>query len=510
MLEVDFDARRVQSSGEFVIDRNEAGLSRFVLARYAALQATEDSVRSLIDVSVSYDSATQQVKIQRGPNPSPRLFYQLNRRKLRITSMPHWYLLGFCADAICRKGLFAFLAHSAIFGVNEVRITSYSIMDAWTGIADQTQVTIRPDVVDVAASSYDTIWSRYRPSGDRISELRRNCREAAEKYIHWLARIGSLSSEVSGGIDSGIVTMLASQTNNFQGSVTVPYPFREFAREREYRRYVTKDLSAPISELNWQQCLPFSQFESVITEPILAAGSLGFFQNSLEASRLLGASIHLTGHGGDRLFRINPEGDTPDPRLDLMPAWISKNFRDELYGSIHSIFHTLSEQKQEACGSWRPGLFHAGPTGQAFHSNIYISGLISPALLYAMRDMWSEYRPNKSQVQKPLAVEIFGDLLPTAVFTRSGKVDHIGTVVRGAIVYRRETLEKIQTGAVIFELLGLDRNRFLKYTEEVCAGLREPEWFFSAVHAILVWYTNAMNFGLSDESTAKLHRLDVN
>ena len=76
----------------------------------------------------------------------------------------------------------------------------------------------------------------------------------------------------------------------------------------------------------------------------------------------------------------------------------------------------------------------------------------------------------------------------------AGKVDHLGTVVRGAIVNREEILNRIKTGGIILDLLAIDNRAFINYAEEICSGRREAEWFFSAIMAILVWYTNALRF----------------
>ena len=494
MLEINFITKTIKNSGEFIAVQIDGNSYLFQLTKYSLLQKLKGPHRSFIDVSVLYNSDTQKIVVSRGPNPSPQIFFQFLNRVLRITSSPDSYLSNISISAISRGGLFDFLAHSLIVGVNDAKFTPFSVLSAWEGIADQTRVTFEENRLVANHSVYDTIWSKYTPHIEKPDDLVYKCRNAATKYIAALSAVGCLSSEISGGIDSGIVSMLAKKTRNFRGAITIPYPFREFERERKYRSLVTDYLDRQILELNWRECLPFSHSDAATCGPTLAAGSLKFFQLSLEASRSLNASIHLTGHGGDRLFRVDPNARLPAPKLNKIPSWSGKSFVETLEASINSTLRAFNKRESENALSWNPSLFHVGPQEFNFEHSIYISGLISPALIYALRDLHLVHPLLQSDLQKPLAAKIFGDLLPPAVFTRPGKVDHLGTVVRGAIVNREEILNRIKTGGIILDLLAIDNRAFINYAEEICSGRREAEWFFSAIMAILVWYTNALRF----------------
>jgi hypothetical protein len=120
----------------------------------------------------------------------------------------------------------------------------------------------------------------------------------------------------------------------------------------------------------------------------------------------------------------------------------------------------------------------------------YCSGLLSRqtiASIGAVRRL--EVGQSLPSGQKPLARVLFASALPEAIWTREGKVNHLGLTYRGARLHRDAINDFVRSGRAALEIAGVSMRRLLPVIDAMTRGIRSADPMSNAAMSIAVWYS---------------------
>lgn len=397
-------------------------------------------------------------------------------------------------DNLSAERLIAFIASGWASGPFEYSDTAQSIHRGWMRIPPGKGLLLNKKNVDLV--SFDNIFSSQ--SGDALSPrlLAEELRGAVDKHLGELSRVGPLFSEFSGGIDSGIVMARAQRTQGeqFRGGLACRFPYHEFQREEKFRLDIVQHIGAKTHNINPEDFMPFLLLDAVPPhdEPTLVATSWSQFRSSAELAAGNGGRMVLTGHGGDTLFRFEPQkqltASIPTDFMSWFPRRMASDIRD---CAFHISEHLNRLSSQGFGGLWHPSMFDAGLPAR-FISNAgidvrMVSGLLSRDILRAAARLWGNFPPLASGVQKPFAHYVFEDALPQSVWMRPGKVDHLGIVFRSVRNARSTLAGLIDRNSPVLELLGVRTKDFRNFFDAAIHGRDAGNPIFSQLISVLIW-----------------------
>ncbi len=337
------------------------------------------------------------------------------------------------------------------------------------------------------------------PQRTEIRELPRqdaiqSVRDAVDQHLERVCASPVAAVEVSGGIDSGIVfaRLIATRGLDRVVPISMEYPYPEFSRESRFRAGLLAMHRARSLPLAGNELLPFANLEELPAHDEPAALLSAWNQSRLanRAAHEHGAAVLFTGQGGDRLFATLPDGIAPAlPRIEL-PAWMSTTLQQAIrsrataWRAEYLNANALCDPPLSALESpWMNRYARASPEQE------YCSGLVSRAVVRALQAVRGHYTGAREwRCQKPLAHAIFGEALPDNVWTREGKVNHLGLIYRGARLNRECINDHVRAGAAALEPSGVERRGLLKAVEGLTSGVRSAEPMTNAAISICVWF----------------------
>jgi Asparagine synthase len=443
---------------------------------------------------VAIPESRNRVLILRGTPASEEIFYSSSSKEIVFRRS----LKTLQADAIklSFEGMKNFLSSSFLFGVCDLDFSGTTLISDWLAIPPLSAVEfdLQNDRETNSVTKFDNVWSGVSTGTCSQVQAAKQCRDILFSEIHDLVKTGYVSTEFSGGIDSGLVTAVvkAVQGDTFSGAFSINYPFFEFSRERVIREQCAGFIGINPRQLDWAACLPFSELATIPFSnlPSLASGSWSFFNQSVGAGLALRSTTHLTGHGGDRLFGINPGRRYEAPPDWKLPSWVSKELVNSIASANTSNIRQLTFRNTGVVGEeWSPGFFEPPWAGRQFgDAGIrYKSGFSSINFIRALREVWGYVQLTPNLSPKFVAELIFSDLLPTCVWHRTGKVDHLGAAYRGVLLNAKSITQLVTRHSYILDGLGIKESSFLTHCNEICKGLEAPNSFFGAIIAMMSW-----------------------
>lgn len=440
------------------------------------------------------DTAAHRIFIASGANSLYRLYFREIEGRLQIADALPPRSPGELAGLIDRQELVRFLAGAWSSGPFELKFSSTCIRSDWQRLPNAHYQVFDRDG-SAGARSFDNIFQDLDDSGLSLASAIEALRHALDEHLRSLASLGGVAAEFSGGIDSGIVYARARALlgERFVGGVTADYPFSEFAREQPFRDAILAQSGGRTHAADPMKMLPFCRLKDVPChdEPSVGSTSWGQFSEAVATAARAGARVLLNGHGGDLAFLVPPGAPLAFAGLGETPDWIPRRLADEIAGAAETAIGHMNAFHPALSGYWHPGMFEAGYLARyanAEHPTLrYTSGLVSREVARAALRLWRLDPLRARHLQKPVAHAAFGDDLPASVWTRPGKVNHIGNVFRGAKAAARDILDIVDAHAQVLEIAGIAPARLRAHAAGIVNGRRAPDQLFSQALAVLIW-----------------------
>lgn len=306
-------------------------------------------------------------------------------------------------------------------------------------------------------------------------------RQSVDARILALAGTERVATELSGGIDSGIVTARARSLlgDRFAGGVTLTGPYHELRRERGFVDATVAHAGTTTRFVDLPSNLPFGSLHAVPAhdEPSLSSLPWALLSAVFAAARELGARVLCHGIGGDQVFT------DPPPRFESLHGWGGR----PRFAGWRLGLGVLRERRRirrlyfggERSLSPAPAfLLHDGwcdrylaPTFGLRYEGIFVDYQI----MRACEELRSRRRV-VGDIPKSLPREVFSNELAPPVLARRGKAGFDGVYQRGL----RHHLEDV-CGLLEGEATALERVRI--NPSALIRAIRE--------HARLGWGSNA-------------------
>lgn len=443
------------------------------------------------------DTRNGRVFLATGANSYLRLYFKRSNDRLEIRDcLPKIDSISEARNIINSGQLVKFIAGTWAAGPFEFCYEIESIRKDWFRVPSGHFVIIEPSNPMFSARPFDNIFNRFSVDSFTDREATSIFRDSVDKHIELLGKVGPVAVEFSGGIDSGVVFARSTKLlgSNFKGGITSNYPFFEFRREQPYREKILRYVKGCSTDVSHEEMLPFLRIPDVPShdEPSVGSTSWGQFSAANRSASRLGASVLLTGHGGDVIFLISPSSKIKMVKSRPVPSWIPKKLIGQLTEASQDSIDYINRIVQPGFGGhWHPSMFEPGFLPRYASSESpsvrYTSGLVSREILRAAASFWFRSPKMHEYIQKPLGYLAFGDNLPKDVWTRPGKVNHLGNVYRGAKISGMNILELARKYSSVFELIDVLPKRFIEFTKGVIEGRDSGNQIFSQFLSVLIW-----------------------
>ena len=445
---------------------------------------------------VIVDTQRKRTVIAAGANSLLRLYFRHEDGRLRVSDrLPAAASLSDLMGVINRKELVRFLAGAWSSGPFELRFSPECIRTDWLRLPGSHYLVFDEWPMAAPPRPFDAIFSDLNHGGMSLDGAIDAVRHAVDDHLRRLSAVGRVAAEFSGGIDSGIVYARSSALlgREFIGGVSAEYPFFEFEREKLFRDAIVTLAGGTVHCADPRKMLPFQRLKVVPyhDEPSVGATSWGQFAEAVNVARDLGAGVLLNGHGGDLVFLVPPTAPLRFSGLRDVPDWIPRQLATDIAGEAECDIDRMNGFIPGLSGYWHPGMFEAGYLGRYANAESpsvrYASGLVGRDVARAALQLWALDPERARQVQKPIAHAAFSADLPTEVWRRPGKVNHVGNVFRGAKAAASDILDLAEAYAPVLDVVGIAPGGFVAAAHAAASGRQASNPFFSQALSILIW-----------------------
>jgi hypothetical protein len=332
---------------------------------------------------------------------------------------------------------------------------------------------------------------------DRLQGAIDQCRAAISDAVKNAARETDVVAECSGGIDSGVVAILASRAPGcrFRGAVFTDYPQQEFRKEKQFAESISRYGGFALHNSDHRLASPWGawrldRMSEIWEEPSLQAPSWG---------QVLAAAAHLSysrsatifsGHGGDLLFATHV---LPPPNATA-PTWLSKTRWNLVRDEGRQLRKWLESPNNLWCGYRLDNPWLSRALASSHPQGRYYSPLTARTVIKAFQNLRrlvfadsDAPPPQLAAIQKPLAYVALSDLLPTEVWKRRWKVDYAGLWYRFWLTFGHEVLAIARCCGSILREVDLEPRPVLRAIECATAGQDCNDGMLNALAAFLLW-----------------------
>jgi hypothetical protein len=500
---------------ELIIDRTDEQIFDEIDGTdFTNLAASERLLSDFgLDFSLIVIRPKDSVTLICGPRGYLRLFFCYDQDELVIYDhLPSINRKMRFFDSINPEGVVSFIGSMLSTGPFEIRRTPVSIYNDWYSVPNGQIVTVnvqdggRPH--NVSHKSYDNIWSNFSFDALSLSSSIEAVRSALDRNLKILSKVGTVCSEVSGGIDSGIIFSRASCSlgQSFMGSVSCDYPFFEFSRERHFRSEILGFVKAPSLYAKWEDMLPFAGMNNIPKhdEPSANADCWNHSHATCRTASEVGAAVLLTGHGGDRLFLQSPFTKIHNSKtvyaylqyISECSKWFPRSLYKACLAEAEDInTHLNTVTSNGISGYWNGAMFEPG-WGARYGTkgtNIvrYVSGYASRDLLRCMAQLWSVAPALNPDIQKPVAHLAFSGDIPASLWNRPSKVNHVGISYRGIRAFANDLRSAFMVSSPALDVLGISKREFGKVLDAAANGSDCRNPLLIAILSLSLWYRSA-------------------
>lgn len=471
----------------------------------ASSQQIFDAIRPLDETTiVIVEKSSKRVLIKSGSRSSDRVYVSTRESAVRIASgiqhagadwsdmrLSRRFIAVWLASALRFGNLDHFLGCSPFEGIHLVANGVSLAIDLATGNSS-VSVTCEPPTA-----------SENRPC--TLEHLIFACRAAVFQAIETQTAGADVVSECSGGIDSGLVTVIAKRVipDKFRGGVFVDYPYHEFRKEKEYVGILATAERFPIlpadpSLAEFWGALIHTRMPRQSVEPSLFSPFWGQVLAGHHFVENCAPSVILTGLGGDLLFeyRESPYKMPPIYR----PEWLGRDVWDYIVSALDGFEAMLSSHAQTSSGVQYNNPWISKALGHEFPGSTYCSPLTERAVVSSFSNLRDYIRNSRTEqlqhfpfVQKPLAHLVFNDYLPTELWHRRSKIDFVGNFYRFWWNHGQSMVRLIEKMQPQLDGLGIDPRALLTQVKGMSKGRCSANVILNAVVTYSVWLYNMLN-----------------
>lgn len=316
-------------------------------------------------------------------------------------------------------------------------------------------------------------------------------RAATDRRIANLCTESTATSDLSGGIDSGIISARAARLlgERYLGGVSLLTQYPELQREQEFVSAVCRHSNLSTAVLDVQAHLPFANLTTtpIHDEPSMSCLPWALFAASLGLARERGSRVHLHGIGGDQVFcALSPQFLTRFSLADGLNfiAWPARldvrRHKAEMRRRYLDADPGCLSQGLLLYDGWIDR--YVAPRIGVRHEGVFVDlhVLLSCLALRALN-------PYEADLPKMMPRRVFAADLPPEVLARRGKAGFDGVYQRGLRTHLAETTALIEGEAPLLAACGIKSKRLI-------AGLRQcarEGWGSAAtpLFSALAWVT---------------------
>jgi hypothetical protein len=294
--------------------RESAGLASFVAGALRAGRWAALVERLGLDFTMAASLAgVPQIFCTRGPAARVPLYLACGTGRPALTTRL-W------ADDVPHRPRLSFLRHV----LATAYLPSPSEPDHTLETASPWRLRTPRGVVLGWREGHASVLGRYDhlPAGPAVNEetAHARLRDAVDARIRALAGDRRLATELSGGIDSGIVAARAAALlpGQFAGGITLVAPYHELRREQTFVAATLSHARAETRRVAIEDHLPFAGLGDLPLhdEPSMSSLAASLLAGVFSAARELGAEVLCHGIGGDQVF-----ADRNPSRFAALSGW---------------------------------------------------------------------------------------------------------------------------------------------------------------------------------------------
>jgi len=410
----------------------------YELATICLTSENEDNQSGLISTLgldftfVAYLKQKNILILSRGPLGRSKLYFRPDKKGIRLTpklwAEPEW-------DEINHNFFFYSIANSLLTAPVECDYLLETAANHWLRVP-RGSIMILDIAGTVLKTSYLNIPIDTDIKNNSTADLESQLRDQLDEHLTKIIGNTNFTTEISGGIDSGIITSRAKRLfpNKFLGGVSVISDFYELRREKSFIEDIAKQADIPLSFINAGEHLPFSDLHNVPIhdEPSLSSIPWQLVATSLKTARALGAETHIHGIGGDQVFIPIPEGIiellTAKPKIDFLNESCRKIVKTQINLVKSRYFNGTKPVFVD-----RGLLLYDGWADHYIAPNLnvrYEAGWIDANIIRLCEELRNQ-APYPNNIFKPLPRNVFASDLPESVRERPGKIGFDGIYQRG-------------------------------------------------------------------------------
>ncbi|HEX3464738.1 MAG TPA: asparagine synthase-related protein [Candidatus Elarobacter sp.] len=329
-----------------------------------------------------------------------------------------------------------------------------------------------------------------------VDDAIRRCWSAIRNAIANATKDSAVLAECSGGIDSGLVAVLASREcgHRFRAGVFADYPYYEFRQERSYAKSIADRAgfellpADPLLSSQWGVWAR-ARSSSLPREPSLDIPFFGQVLAAYDQVTDREPCVVLSGQGGDMLFQMT-EGVSP--RFNR-PRWTEPELWDRISEATDEIRRWSGSSNHARSGynfdnPWMSRALDRLHPGAIYYSPLSARAVVDSVLQLReiLEPMWLEgsYAPS---VQKPLAYAAFAELLPKPVWERRWKVNFVGLHYRYWLTSGQDCIELVTRMQPFLEKVGIRPKALIKAVTEAAEGRNCSDRLINAIVTYAFW-----------------------
>jgi hypothetical protein len=382
---------------------------------------------------------------------------------------------------LSRSGLVSSLASACMHGSYEPNAFTGTPLHGWSrarrgavtvfehGHFDRESPVV-PGAAPVAAGAASQV--------DVIAEQVRAAFAAYRRSQSWVT---SAMVELSGGFDSTLAAAAARGADCDLQGISVQFPYYEF----RFEQAVAAHLDVPRSVLDGTKLLPFSapDIPARFDEPTVFVTGIRHAEQVARHAATHGASTLYVGHGGDQLFSTDLTVAEEIPYTPTRAPFSREAWRTMRQALMH--LHAPRWRQRRA------GYFVYDARQDIWAKENYGVTVRTPfsdlAIFLAAR-RWSQWSQSQGvRPDKTILIRAVGELLPTAVTERRGKVAYDGVWARSYRASGDHIAATISQSAQVLEHIGLSPGWLLRHAQLLAQGKGSAQRDILAAYSLAAW-----------------------
>jgi asparagine synthetase B (glutamine-hydrolysing) len=416
------------------------------------------------------------VLVARGGASTFPLYWRRDRGRLRLSTV----LPLLAGDAFSRSGLIAAAAAACLHSSYEPNGFTDTPLADWRRVRRSAVMRFeagRPVQEDGIARPLAT--------GQDVSRdaVARAVRAAFDAYGRSQRLVTGSALEVSGGFDSTLAAAIPSRAA--MHGISVGFPYYEFRFERAVQQATAAALGISRVEIDGTELLPYAPPDEPVRfdEPSVFITGIRHAEQVARFAAACGANRLYMGHGGDQCYSTDLlEREHPAFTLQRGP------FSRAAWRSVTRAAHHVDSPR------WTDrqlGTFIYDARQDVWAKETYgvtIRTPFSDRRVFESALLWSSWcRARGRRPDKTILVDAAGDLLPSAVRHRKGKVAYDGVWMRAYHRHAEHLASVFDQARDLFAYLGISSSWLQQRVRDLAAWRDTSTREVLALYAIAMW-----------------------